>query len=106
MYTLSNNRTLILARHFHSSSEDETDSEAGGVDDTVCPPGCDPAHFDQAVSLREQRLDLEELIAEEKRGLESQRKDLEGSKKRLKTTEAHVKTALTDLQVRKHTCIY
>ena len=43
-----------------SSSEDESDEE--GFDDSVCPPGCDPALFDQAVKMREQRLDVEEVL--------------------------------------------
>ncbi len=69
-----------------------------GVDDTVCPAGCDPAHFQQAVALREQRLDLEEALQEEKRALELQKKELEALRKKAKAIESHVKAALTDLQ--------
>lgn len=48
--------------------------------------------------MREKRLDLEELVAEEKRGLDSQRKELEGMKKKAKSMEGQVKSALSDLQ--------
>ena len=49
--------------------------------------------------LREQRLDLEEQTAEEKRALDILRKELENLKKKTKAMEAHVKTALSELQV-------
>ena len=64
----------------------------------MCPAGCDQALFAQACELREKRLDLEEMVAEEKRILEAQRKDLEAMKKKAKSMESQVKTALSDLQ--------
>ena len=69
------------------------------MDDSVCPLGCDPALFQQACDLREHRLDLEELLAEERKALDSLRKELEGMKKKIRSMEAHVKNALNDLQV-------
>ena len=86
-----------------SSSEDESESEPGGLDDSVCPAGCDLELFDQAVALREKRLDLEEALMEEKRGVDGAKRELEGMKKKAKTMDAHVKTALTELQVRHST---
>lgn len=80
-----------------SSSDDESETEEG-VDDTVCPAGCDPNLFDQAVALREQRLDLEEALVEEKKALDAQRKELEALRKKAKAVESHMKTALADLQ--------
>ncbi len=68
------------------------------MDDTVCPTGCDHTLFDQAVALREQRLDLEEAVMEEKKALDTQRKELEALKKKTKSMDSHVKTALADLQ--------
>lgn len=38
-----------------SESEEETDSEAGGYDLDVCPPGCDQALYDSTCALREKR---------------------------------------------------
>ena len=34
------------------SSSDEEDSDNDDLDDSVCPPGCDPALFDQVHNLR------------------------------------------------------
>lgn len=97
---LSNERGFFLISC--SSSEEESESEEG-VDDSTCPPGCDSALFQQACAMREQRLDLEELIGEGRRALEQQRRDLEGMRKKARSMEAHVKTALSDLQVRLNT---
>lgn len=85
--------------YFPSSSEDESESEEGGLDDSICPAGCDPVLFEQACTLREQRLDLEEQMTEEKRALDLLRRELESLKKKAKAVEAHVKTALSELQV-------
>lgn len=74
------------------------------MDDSVCPLGCDPALFQKACELRERRLDLEELLAEERKALDSLRKELEGMKKKIRSMEAHVKNALNDLQVGMDTC--
>ncbi len=64
----------------------------------MCPAGCDQSLFKQACELRERRLDLEEMVADEKRGLDTQRKELEGMKKKAKSMESQVKSALGDLQ--------
>ena len=73
--------------------------EGGGLDDSVCPSGCDPTLFSLACSLREARLDVEDALSEEKRTTDHCRKELEGSKKKLKTMESHVKTAQSELEV-------
>ena len=82
-----------------SSSEEEKESEMGDQDDSICPPGCDPALFQKACEMRERRLDVEELLVEERRALEALRKELESMKKKTKSMEAQVKSALSDLQV-------
>lgn len=64
----------------------------------MCPPGCDQSLFDQAVQLRGKRLDLEELVTEEKKALDMQRKELDGMRKKAKSMESQVKTALQELQ--------
>ena len=74
--------------------------EGGALGDSVCPAGCDPALFSLACLLREERLDVEEALAEEKKVADQSRKELEGSKKKLKTMESHVKTAQNELEVR------
>lgn len=68
------------------------------MDDSVCPAGCDQALFNKACEVREKRLDYEELVAEEKRGLDAQRKELESLKKKAKSMETQVRNALSDLQ--------
>ena len=82
----------------YSSSSDEDSEAEGELDDTVCPAGCDQALFSQACELRERRLDLEEMVVDDKRGLDIQRKELEGMKKKAKSMESQVKSALSDLQ--------
>jgi len=83
-----------------SSSDDESDSAEGGdkIDDSVCPPGCDQELFDLACEMREKRMDVEELLAEEKKSLEILKKEVEGLKKKLKVMDSGVKSALNDLQ--------
>ena len=80
------------------SSSDEDSEDEGELDDSVCPAGCDPALFSKACELREQRLDLEEMVAEEKRLLEVQRKELDSQKKKAKSVDSQVKNARADLQ--------
>ena len=38
-----------------SESDEESDSEAGGFDLDVCPPGCDQNLYDNTCALREKR---------------------------------------------------
>ena len=64
----------------------------------MCPQGCDQSLFNQAVNLREDRLDIEEKIIEARRVLDIQRKELDGLKKKAKSMEGQVKTALQELQ--------
>ena len=73
--------------------------EGGGLDDSVCPAGCDPALFSLACSLRESRLDVEEALQEEKKATDQCRKELEACKKKMKSMESHVKTAQSELEV-------
>lgn len=83
-----------------SSSDDESDSAEGGdkMDDSVCPPGCDQELFDLACEMREKRMDVEELLAEEKKSLEILKREVEGLKKKLKVMDTGVKAAKNDLQ--------
>ncbi|XP_053196505.1 cilia- and flagella-associated protein 44 [Scomber japonicus] len=55
----------------------DSETEEGGVplDDSVCPVGCDPELFENTLQLRERRLDLEELLAEEKKSAEALEKE-------------------------------
>ena len=65
-----------------SSTDEESDEE--GLDDSVCPPGCDQTVFDKAITMREKRLDLEDSITEEKKMLEGLKKERDGLLKKAK----------------------
>ncbi|MEQ2250934.1 hypothetical protein ILYODFUR_005963 [Ilyodon furcidens] len=43
--------------------------------ENVCPKGCEPELFENSLQLRERRLDLEELLAEEKSIAKSLKKE-------------------------------
>ncbi|XP_068733143.1 cilia- and flagella-associated protein 44-like isoform X1 [Montipora capricornis] len=80
------------------SSSDEEDSDNDDLDDSVCPPGCDPALFDQVCQLRERRLDLEEEVAEEKKTSETLKKEYDALVKKAKVIDSALKTAEADLE--------
>ncbi|XP_038057956.1 cilia- and flagella-associated protein 44-like isoform X2 [Patiria miniata] len=79
-------------------SSDEEDSEEEGLDDSVCPPGCDQALFDNTCALREKRLDFEELLAEEKKIAEGLKKEVDALTKKQKLIVNGLKTAEADLE--------
>ncbi|XP_033641081.1 cilia- and flagella-associated protein 44-like isoform X3 [Asterias rubens] len=79
-------------------SSDEEDSEEESLDDTVCPPGCDQALFDNTCALREKRLDFEELLAEEKKIAEGLKKEVDALTKKQKIIDNGLKTAEADLE--------
>ncbi|XP_022090775.1 cilia- and flagella-associated protein 44-like isoform X2 [Acanthaster planci] len=79
-------------------SSDEEDSEEEGLDDSVCPPGCDQALFDNTCALREKRLDIEELLAEEKKIAEGLKKEVDALTKKQKVIDSGLKTAEADLE--------
>ena len=68
------------------------------MDDSVCPQGCDQDLFDLACEMREKRMDIEEVLVEEKKSLEILKREVEGLKKKLKVMDSGVKSALNDLQ--------
>ncbi|XP_041471026.1 cilia- and flagella-associated protein 44-like [Lytechinus variegatus] len=79
-----------------SSDDDESGEEQ--LDDSVCPPGCDQALFDNTCALREKRLDIEELMAEEKKTAEALKKETDAFTKKQKIIENGLKTAEADLE--------
>ncbi|KAG7487289.1 hypothetical protein MATL_G00021590 [Megalops atlanticus] len=80
--------------------ESEGESESGGpLDDSVCPPSCDPALFENTLQLRERRLDLEELLAEEKKSCDTLRKECDALAKKEKIVQASLKAAEGDLEL-------
>jgi len=81
-----------------SESEEESDSETTGLDLDVCPHGCDQGLYDNTCLLREKRLDVEELLAEEQLNKETVIKELDTMHKRAKLIESAMKTVEQELE--------
>ena len=81
-----------------SESEEESDSEAGGYDLDVCPQGCDQNLYDNTCSLREKRLDIEELLTEEKKNREMLNKEQENLQKKARVIDSALKSAENELE--------
>ncbi|XP_062376877.1 cilia- and flagella-associated protein 44 [Sardina pilchardus] len=79
--------------------EDDEGSEAGALDDSVCPPNCDPELFENTVQLRERRLDLEELLAEEKKMADGLKKECDALAKKAKIVQTTLQAAEGDLEL-------
>ena len=56
------------------------------------------ALFDQVCQLRENRLDIEEFLAEEKKALDSLKKEYEALNKRSKVIDSALSTAESELE--------
>ncbi|XP_053530993.1 cilia- and flagella-associated protein 44 isoform X1 [Ictalurus punctatus] len=82
-----------------SDEDDESLDGAGGFDDSVCPQNCDPELFESTLSLREHRLDLEELLHEEKMIADSLRKECDSLTKKEKIVQSNLKAAEGDLEL-------
>ncbi|XP_066555153.1 cilia- and flagella-associated protein 44 [Amia ocellicauda] len=82
-----------------SDEELDSGSESGPLDDSVCPPYCDPALFENTIQLREKRLDLEEALLEEKKAADILRKECDSLTKKMKVVSASLSTAEGDLEL-------
>ncbi|KAM9841110.1 cilia- and flagella-associated protein 44 [Aulostomus maculatus] len=82
-----------------SDADDDRDQEGAALDDSVCPPGCDPELFENTLQLRERRLDLEELLVEEKRHAEALQKECDILLKKKKMLESHRREAEDELEL-------
>ncbi|CAL8400945.1 unnamed protein product [Gadus morhua 'NCC'] len=82
------------------SDEDDSVSNSGeALDDSVCPPNCELELFEMVIQMREQRLDLEDHLAEEKAAAESLKKEYDSLAKKLKVVQASVKAAEEQLEM-------
>ncbi|KAK3541496.1 hypothetical protein QTP86_027240, partial [Hemibagrus guttatus] len=82
-----------------SDEDDEGLDGAGGFDDSVCPPNCDPELFENTITLREHRLDLEELMHEEKMIADNLKKEYDSLTKKEKIVQSNLKAAEGDLEL-------
>ncbi|XP_061656400.1 cilia- and flagella-associated protein 44-like isoform X3 [Syngnathoides biaculeatus] len=80
--------------------DDDDDWDALDGDGAVeeCPQGCDPKLYDDVLELRERRLDLEELLAEEKKNAEQLEKECDALVKKMKSVKISLKAAEDDLE--------
>ncbi|KAJ1483700.1 hypothetical protein T484DRAFT_1949413 [Baffinella frigidus] len=95
-----------------SEDEDEDmsdldEEEEEEEEEEFCPPGCDPALFEQVCELREKRLDQEEMLSEFQKAVDLLKKENEALQKKdkiidaaLKQTEAEIQTFQTFKQQR------
>ncbi|XP_037609336.1 cilia- and flagella-associated protein 44 [Sebastes umbrosus] len=85
------------------SDDDDYDSgseEGGGaLDKSVCPRGCNPELFENTLQLREHRLDLEELLVEEKKCAEALKKECDNLTKKEKAAESTREAAEDELEL-------
>ena len=73
--------------------EEEEDEE-----EEFCPPGCDPALFEQVCELREKRLDQEEMLAEFQKAVDALKKEHEALQKKEKIVDAALKQTDGEIQ--------
>ncbi|KAM4720112.1 cilia- and flagella-associated protein 44 isoform 2-T2 [Anableps anableps] len=79
--------------------DDNAEEDGAGFDDSVCPKGCDPELFNNTLQLREHRLDVEELLAEEKRTIEALKKENELIVKKEKVIKSSRQAVEDDLEL-------
>lgn len=90
------------------ASEDGSDESEGDLSDLdeeeeeeeeeFCPPGCDPALYEQVCELREKRLDQEEVAAEFQKAVEGLKKDNEALVKKEKIVDLALKQTEQEIQ--------
>ncbi|XP_056259641.1 cilia- and flagella-associated protein 44 [Seriola aureovittata] len=76
-----------------------TEDGVAALDDSVCPPGCEPELFENTLQLRERRLDLEELLVEEKKSAEVLKKECDTLTKKEKAVKSGRKAVEDDLEL-------
>ncbi|PWA16165.1 hypothetical protein CCH79_00020620, partial [Gambusia affinis] len=79
--------------------ESESEEDGAAFDDTVCPTGCDQELFESTLELREHRLDVEDLLSEEKRLIESLKKDNDLVMKKSKVVKNSRKALEDDMEL-------
>jgi hypothetical protein len=88
-----------------SGSEEESDEDMSDLDEEeeeeeedFCPPGCEPALFEQVCELREKRLDTEETLAEFQKAADTLKKDQEALTKKEKLIDQALKQTDGEIQ--------
>jgi len=88
-----------------SGSEEDSDEDMSDLDEEeeeeeedFCPPGCEPALFEQVCELREKRLDTEETLAEFQKAADTLKKDQEALTKKEKLIDQALKQTDEEIQ--------
>lgn len=69
------------------------------MDETVCPPGCDPKLYDAALELRGNRHRAEQALRDEQSGIVDCRTQIDRLNKTIKVVEAEVTVRSDELVV-------
>ncbi|XP_077594091.1 cilia- and flagella-associated protein 44-like, partial [Stigmatopora nigra] len=80
------------------AEDDDWETSEGEAVVEECPPGCDPKLFELVLQLRERRLDLEDLLMEERKNLDVLEKEKDSLVKKLKSVKIYRKAAEDDLE--------
>ncbi|XP_041825763.1 cilia- and flagella-associated protein 44 isoform X2 [Melanotaenia boesemani] len=79
--------------------DSSTEEEDVVLDDSVCPAGCEPELFENTLQLRKRRLELEELLAEEKKSAEALNKESDTLMKKEKMVKKSRQVVENDLEL-------
>nr|XP_061836799.1 cilia- and flagella-associated protein 44-like isoform X1 [Nerophis lumbriciformis] len=84
--------------NWDDDDDDDWDGLEGEGAAEECPAGCDPELFEHILQLRERRLDLEELMADEKKCADQLEKECDSLVKKMKSVKISRKAAEDDLE--------
>ncbi|XP_076869601.1 cilia- and flagella-associated protein 44 isoform X2 [Brachyhypopomus gauderio] len=79
--------------------DDEGSEGTGALNDSVCPPNCDQQLFEDTLKLREHRLDVEELLVEQRRCAEALKKERDSLAKKEKIVQSNLQAAEGDVEL-------
>ncbi|XP_077441867.1 cilia- and flagella-associated protein 44-like isoform X1 [Vanacampus margaritifer] len=78
--------------------DDDWDALEGEAAAEECPSGCEPKLYAHVLQLRERRLDLDELLTEEKKSVDVLERECDSLVKKLKSVKISRKAAEDDLE--------
>ncbi|GAB1602868.1 cilia- and flagella-associated protein 44-like [Argonauta hians] len=79
-------------------TDEDSDEESISYDLDVCPSGCDQTLYDNSCTMREKRLDIEDLLMDERKNQETFKKDMDALNKKAKVINSSLEMAEKDLQ--------
>ena len=76
----------------------DLDEEEEEEEEDFCPPGCEPALFEQVCELREKRLDQEEMLADFQKAADALKREQEALTKKEKIIDQALKQTDEEIQ--------